>query len=634
MNNSLISNCTLLRSIMADKKGLNMLAKISVHALAVAAIVGVASVVQAQTNPQTASVRVSGLKEAITQGVMISPRVNADWYNFAASGDAEQVARGGYYPSVDLASRIGREDRNTPLIDIGDYEFDATQFSITQMLFDGFATRDEVARLGYKKLSQYFDFKRASEEVALEVAVTYLDTVKYQRLVIFAKDNLRVHRAIHDQIAERAGGGVSQGVDLDQAVARVGLAETNLVTEVANLNDVLIRFQRLVGDYPGANLALPSVPENQIPELRGAALDIAYQRSYVINAAIENLRAAQEALNLTNAPMMPRFDLRYRNEVAHNTDGITEGNGRFDTEAVELVMTYNLFRGGADSARKREYHNLYNAAIEERKQACLNVRQEISNDFNQLAALREQVVLTEVSRKAQDSTRKAYRDQFDRGQRSLLDLLNSQNDYFDAERANVSAIVDQVAAQASTLANMGLLLASLEVDGLNAEKAAAMDLDLTRDPNDENTQALCPAEPAAPPPSDVVAELSDGSDRYRPLVGGGVALEVDVQFESNSSVITSAYDSELGVVAQTLKDNSDALAVVEGHTDSIGDPKYNLWLSARRAEAVRQLLIDQYGVSPVQISAVGRGEESPVANNRTADGRRLNRRVELLMDAQ
>ena len=607
-----------------------MFKKIRFYPAFIVAIIGM-TVAHAQTEPQAAAANVSGLKEAITQGVMISPRVNADWYNFAAKGYAEQSARGSYYPSVDLASRIGREDRDTPLIDLGDFGYDATQFSITQMLFDGFATRDEVARLGYDKLSQYYNFKRASEEVALEVAVTYLDTVKYQRLVDFARANLQVHRSIHAQIAERAGGGVSQGVDLDQAVARVGLAETNLVIEVANLNDVLNRFQRLVGAYPGANLAVPTVPEGEIPELRGAALEIAYQRSPVINSAIENLRAAQEALNLTNAPMMPRFDLRYRNEVAHDTDSI---DGRFSTEAVELVMTYNLYRGGADSARKREYYNLYNAAIEERKQACLNVRQEISNNFNELAALREQVVLTEVSRKAQNATRKAYRDQFDRGRRSLLDLLDSQNEYFDSERSNINAIVDEVASQARTLANMGLLLASLEVDGLNAEKVAGMDLDLTRDPSDKNTQALCPGEPATAPPSDTLEELSDGSDRYRPLVGGGVALEVDVQFESNSSVITSAYDTEIGVVAQTLANNSDARAVVEGHTDSIGDPKYNLWLSQRRAEAVRQLLIDQYGVKSSQVTAVGRGEESPIANNRTADGRRLNRRVELIMDAE
>ena len=596
----------------------------------IAAVAGVSAAL-AQSD-QAPPLDVSGLKEAITQGVLISPRVNADWYNFAASGDAERGARGGYYPSVDLYATIGREERETPLVDFGDYGTDATRFSITQMLFDGFATRDEVARLGYAKLSQYYIFKRSSEEVALEVALAFLDTLRYQHLVGYAADNLNVHRQIHAQISERAQGGVSEGVDLDQAVARVGLAETNLVTEVANLNDVMVRFQRLVGTMPPENLTIPTVPSGQIPQLRGAALDIAYQRSPVINAAIENLRSKQEALNLTNAPMMPRFDLRYRNEVEHDTDGF---DGRFDEEAIEVVMTYNLYRGGADSARKRERYNLYYAAIEERKQACLNVRQEVMNDFNNVAALEEQVVLTDISRLAQDRTRLAYRDQFDLGQRSLLDLLDSQNEYFDSERAHIFSVIDLIGAQASTLANMGLLLAALEIDGLNAAKLTDMDLDLSRDADDENTHARCPGEPETVLNASAVsalAGLSTGSDRYRTLGGNAIALEVNVQFQFDSAVITSAYDSELGVVATTIRDNSDVRAIVEGHSDSSGDANYNQQLSERRAQAVRDLLVNEYGVASSQVSAVGRGEDMPVASNDSAQGRNSNRRVELILE--
>jgi len=571
---------------------------------------------QAQVQPQQAPVIVSNLKEAITQGVLISPRVNADWYNFAATSEAQRAARGGYYPSADIYAEVGREDRNTPLIDLGDYGRDSTEFSITQMLFDGFATRDTVARLGYDKLSNYYIFKRSSEEVALEVAVAYLETVKYQQLVKYAEDNLKVHRQIHDQISERTGGGVSEGVDLDQAVARVGLAETNLVTETTNLRDVEVRFQRLVGSLPNANLEVPAVPAGQIPQMRGAALEVAYQNSPVINAAIENLRAAQESLNLTNAPFMPRFDLRYRNQVEHDTDGI---DGKFEEEAIEVVMKYNLFRGGADSARKREYYNLYYAAIEERKQACLNVRQEISKDFNNIEALRQQVVLTDVSMRAQDKTRLAYGDQFNRGKRSLLDLLDSQNEYFDSERAHMAAVVDLVAAEASTLSNMGLLLASLEVDGINADKIAEMDLDLTRDPNDENTHALCPGEPATVVPVEPIAEPK-------------IVLELNLQFENNSAVITSAYDSEIAVAAATMRDYPAVKAIIEAHTDSTGTDQYNQLLSERRADAVFEMLVDKYGVNPAQLSAVGRGESMPVASNSTDEGRAQNRRVELIMD--
>jgi outer membrane protein, adhesin transport system len=596
-----------------------MFKKSRLCAAVIVAVTGISlSQAQVPVEPKQVPAVVSSLKEAITQGVLISPRVNADWYNFAATGEAQQAARGGYYPSADLYAEAGHENRKTPLVDMGGYGRDSTQFSITQMLFDGFATRDTVAKLGYDRLSNYYIFKRSSEEVALEVAVAYLDTVKYQQLVKYAEDNLKVHRQIHQQISERTGGGVSEGVDLDQAVARVGLAETNLVTETTNLHDVEIRFQRLIGSLPTANLEIPTVPAGKIPELRGAALDVAYQNSPVINAAIEHLRASQEALNLTNAPMMPRFDLRYRNDVEHDTDGI---NGRFDEEAIEVVMKYNLFRGGADSARKREYYNLYYAAIEERKQACLNVRQQVSNDFNNIAALQQQVVLTEVSMRAQDKTRLAYHDQFDRGKRTLLDLLDSQNEYFDSERAHISAVVDLVAAEAATLSNMGLLLASLEAGGINADKAAAMELDLTRDPNDENSHALCPAEPATAVPPEPL-----------PVDEPKITLELNVQFANNSSVVTSAYDSEIAVAAATMKDNPKVNAVVEAHTDSTGTDQYNQWLSERRADAVFKLLVDKYGVNPAQLTAVGRGETMPVASNSTAEGRAQNRRVELIMD--
>jgi len=177
-----------------------------------------------------------------------------------------------------------------------------------------------------------------------------------------------------------------------------------------------------------------------------------------------------------------------------------------------------------------------------------------------------------------------------------------------------------------------MLLASLDVSGVNSERIAAMDLDLTRDPMDENTHALCPPEPKPMVTmEDALAELAGGNERYRTLADGSVALEVNVNFEVNSSVIQSAFDSEIGVAAQTLKDNPQLSAVVEGHTDSVGTEEYNQWLSERRAGAVRALLIDRDGVNPSQIKAVGYGESKPLADNRDAKGRAQNRRVELIL---
>jgi len=465
-----------------------------------------------------------------------------------------------------------------------------------------------------------------------------------------AEDNYIVHRQIYDRIAERTGGGVSQGVDLEQADARIALAESNLLTEMTNLHDVQTRFQRVIGSVPGKGLAMPSVPSSMIPSDRQATLNMAYDQSPVIDAAIENLRSVQSSLNATNAPMMPRLDLRYRNEIEHDTDGF---DGRYDLEAIELVLTYNLYRGGSDSARKREFYNLYNAAIEERKQACLNVRQETMIAYNDITALEEQVLFLDRNRLSQDKTRRAYRDQFDIGQRTLLDLLDSQNEYFDTQRAFVAAQTDLLGAKARTLANMGILLSAMSVEGLNQEQIDELQLDFTRG-DDPNGEGLCPPEPpeeividkealfqnlygSSVSGSDnmqaaaAVAGLAAGSTRYRDAGENIVVVELNVLFELNSSVVRSMFDEEIATAAQVLKDNAGVQAIVEGHTDNTGTSEYNKWLSDRRAKNVMDMLIKEHGISPEQIKSVGFGEEHPIADNAAREGRENNRRVELVL---
>jgi len=211
--------------------------------------------------------------------------------------------------------------------------------------------------------------------------------------------------------------------------------------------------------------------------LRDDALSLAYEKSPQVNRAIEEMRAAREALNATRGPLYPRLDLRYRNEQETNINGF---RGDYDLQAVELVLTYNLFRGGADSARRREFSSRYYAAVEDRKEACLAVRREVMIAFNNVRALEQQVNYLSQQLNAQDKTRRAYNDQFDRNQRTLLDLLDSQNEYFDTQRAMATARVDLVKAQATVLAELGVLTDSLDAKGFNADKLAEVELDLRR----------------------------------------------------------------------------------------------------------------------------------------------------------
>ena len=129
------------------------------------------------------------------------------------------------------------------------------------------------------------------------------------------------------------------------------------------------------------------------------------------------------------------------------------------------------------------------------------------------------------------------------------------------------------------------------------------------DPNDQ-----CPGTPAG------VAVDSSGC----PLKGS-VTLR-GVTFEFNSDALTQDSLAPLNAVAKDLQAHPRLVVELEGHTDNVGADAYNLQLSQRRADAVREYLLSQ-GVSPRQLTARGYGESKPVGNNKTEAGRAENRRV-------
>lgn len=119
-----------------------------------------------------------------------------------------------------------------------------------------------------------------------------------------------------------------------------------------------------------------------------------------------------------------------------------------------------------------------------------------------------------------------------------------------------------------------------------------------------------------------------------PAAAEAVRVEMDVKFDFNKAVVKQDDFEEIKSVADFMNQYPQTTTTVEGHTDSVGTEEYNQQLSQRRADAVRKVMVDQYGVAADRVSAVGEGESQPIADNNTADGRALNRRVEASVEAQ
>ena len=109
-----------------------------------------------------------------------------------------------------------------------------------------------------------------------------------------------------------------------------------------------------------------------------------------------------------------------------------------------------------------------------------------------------------------------------------------------------------------------------------------------------------------------------------------VTLPEAITFDTDSTFVRSSLRDDLARLAANLDKYPDSTVDVVGHTDSVGDSAYNQNLSARRAEAVSQILLAN-GVSGARIRAYGRGELEPVQSNETSSGRAANRRVEIVI---
>ena len=539
------------------------------RALTLALTLAFAASASAQSN--------EALKAAAQQAINTNPDVTARFNAYRAAADAVDVARGGYFPRLDLSASAGRDrdriDSRTPQNQ--SISRSGASLTLSQLLWDGLATQNEVGRLGHEKLARYFELLDATEQTALEAARAYYDVLRYRRLVQLAEDSYVQHKSAFNQIQSRFKAGVGRGVDLEQAGARLALAESNLSTELSNLHDVSARYQRVVGVAPPKAMPLPLPLKDGVPASANEASVEAARRSPAVSASIETLRATKELLNARESAYQPKLEARLRSGTGKNFDGVRDQ--RSDSSA-EIVLNWNLFNGGSDRARVRQQANLVNQAADQRDKACRDARQVLAIAYNDTKKLADQLIYLDRNTLAIEKARDAYRQQFDIGQRSLLDLLNSENELYTARRSYANAEFDLGIAYARVQAALNRLNTQL---GLRSDREAPE--------GSENWSAgdegpgRCPLEAIETQP----LNLDELNRRAASLTTGTVQPSSTVGSVATPSVRTESA-APLKASANTLPSEPTA-ASVNGPT-ALSVRRLNEWAAAWEAKDVDRYL--------------------------------------------
>lgn len=570
--------------------------------------------------------------KAARMAVLTNPEVQARWNGFKASESDRQFARGQFFPSIDFIGTVGRRNLVTPTADYGSFNFNSSVISLDQMLFDGMYTSNETKRLGLAKLTRYYELLEIAENTALESVRAYVDVLRYRELVDVATQNYIEHKRSALLVEERSKSGVGRGVDVEQANGRVALSEFNLVVDLTNLHDVSARYLRVVGEKPP--VMLPPLPEpfniGVMPPTVEVLMSEGLQGSPTLNAAVENKLAYRKAIDTRKAAFMPRLDLRLYQSRQEAMGGDDSG-ATFD-RGIQLTLAYNLYRGGADKALERKAVEESEQAWDLQVKACRDVRQNLSIAYSDVKSIASQQKYQDVHRLSTEKSLEAYRQQFEIGQRTLLDMLDSQNEFFEATRSYINSRHNQAIAQARVLAGMGRLVSALGVTredvptpkdaGQERERIDPLELCPLEDVNVDSVEKI-KAEAVFPP----MARPAGVAPVGLPVVTR-MRLSADALFDYDKSVLKMEGADALASFSARLKQLQVSKVTAIGHTDSLGSEAYNERLAKARAEAVKAYLIKQ-GIDGNKVDAYGKGETEPVADNATKEGRAKNRRVEV-----
>jgi len=406
------------------------------------------------------------IESAIKKALASNPDVLIQVNERLSRNEEVEGAKAGYLPTLDLNAGIGSErSRNSSTRSSGNTHRTLTRqessISARQMLFDGFATKHEVERQQARVSSTAYTVHGVAENTALEAAEAYINLLRNDTLLKLAQENLDAHKRSFDQIKIRSDAGVGRRADLEQISGRLALANSNLIAAQSNYDDGITTYIKVVGEAPVGTPIKPIKQKEGIPSSKDDAIKQAIEKHPTLKSAVSDVEAAMAQHRASRNTFYPRFDLELSQSWNNDLDGQTGTNN--DSQAM-VRMRYNLLNGGGDAARKRQTAHLIDEAKEVRNRTYRQVVETMRLSWNAFDATEQQLVYLKQHVNATVRTRDAYQKQFNIGQRTLLDLLNAENELFQAKQSYISAEFDNLFARYRILNAEGVLLKSLKID--------------------------------------------------------------------------------------------------------------------------------------------------------------------------
>ena len=404
------------------------------------------------------------LHEAIQIALDSNPQIGQAEQNREAIEFELKQALGLFAPRVDLQASVGAQLLSNPsrrAAGIADDPLYPAQVgvSVNYDLFDG-GFRDAAVDLQSARVdgASYRVLER-SEFIALEVARLYYEILLQRRIIDLSRQNVAFHQFTLDNVGDAVDSGQLTEADRLQAIERLAASRARVIEAQEELNNSMASFLRHVS-VPLTNPVQPARLGSALPATLDAAIGAARLNNPLALLAGADVDAAVAQVLQAESELYPTLSLRGSASTGYDLGG---GTGQTHDVRGELTLSWNIYDGGIKNAAVQESLRRESEALLGMHVAYRQIEEAVRLAWERMARQREIAAVYAEQLDASANLVSSYQEQFDIGERSLLDVLDAQNTRYNLQVIHETATFSQRFAEYRLMAASGTLLDYLGV---------------------------------------------------------------------------------------------------------------------------------------------------------------------------
>lgn len=367
------------------------------------------------------------LDNMLVEVIQKDPSIQERLHQYESIVQEVEMSKSGYLPTLDLSARSGKKISKTWDPSEKDH-YDGSEISLklVQNIFNGYGTEYATNRDIQRAKAAYYKYLEVAQDKMKNAAKAYIDLLKFYNTFKITEENIKIHEKIQQKISERFKKGYGTKSELERVKGRLSLAISNYVAAKSNFYDARIKFEKSLGrDITVSKLLKPEF-KYQLPKNLNEAMKKALENNPSIIVSNYDINVAKEAIGYANKNNYPTIDLELE-AVGYNNQNGSADSKEADYSAM-LVLNYNLFNGNSDKAEKTKYKKLLNYEYAHKNRLLTEVKESLNLSWNSYTMLSEQIGFQKDYKDYTEVSKDAYFEEFQLGRRTLIDLLDIQDE--------------------------------------------------------------------------------------------------------------------------------------------------------------------------------------------------------------